>query len=221
MSDHKFYRNVGKRILDFTLSLVGLILISPVFVVLMILVRVKLGSPVFFHQDRPGRNGKVFRLLKFRSMTDAKDAQGNLLPDEERLTHFGRILRSTSLDELPEFLNILRGDMSIVGPRPLLVKYLPYYTEEEMHRHDIRPGLTGLAQVNGRNTIGWEQRFRYDLEYVRNVSFSMDWRIVKATVGKVVHHSDVLSGTEQTTIDFDLYRKQQGMKPLRKIEPYL
>lgn len=221
MSDHKFYRNVGKRILDFTLSLVGLILISPVFVVLMILVRVKLGSPVFFHQDRPGRNGKVFRLLKFRSMTDARDAQGNLLPDEERLTHFGRILRSTSLDELPEFLNILRGDMSIVGPRPLLVKYLPYYTEEEMHRHDIRPGLTGLAQVNGRNTIGWEQRFRYDLEYVRNVSFSMDWRIVKATVGKVVHHSDVLSGTEQTTIDFDLYRKQQGMKPLRKIEPYL
>ncbi len=221
MSDHKFYRNVGKRILDFTLSLVGLILISPVFVVLMILVRVKLGSPVFFHQDRPGRNGKVFRLLKFRSMTDAKDAQGNLLPDEERLTHFGRILRSTSLDELPEFLNILRGDMSIVGPRPLLVKYLPYYTEEEMHRHDIRPGLTGLAQVNGRNTIGWEQRFRYDLEYVRNVSFSMDWRIVKATVGKVVHHSDVLSGTEQTTIDFDLYRKQQGMKPIRKIEPYL
>lgn len=221
MSDHKFYRNVGKRILDFTLSLVGLILISPVFVVLMILVRVKLGSPVFFHQDRPGRNGKVFRLLKFRSMTDARDAQGNLLPDEERLTHFGRILRSTSLDELPEFLNILRGDMSIVGPRPLLVKYLPYYTEEEMHRHDIRPGLTGLAQVNGRNTIGWEQRFCYDLEYVRNVSFSMDWRIVKATVGKVVHHSDVLSGTEQTTIDFDLYRKQQGMKPLRKIEPYL
>lgn len=221
MSDHKLYRSVVKRILDFTLSLIGLILISPVFVVLMILVRVKLGSPVFFHQDRPGRNGKVFRLLKFRSMTDARDAQGNLLPDEERLTHFGRILRSTSLDELPEFLNILRGDMSIVGPRPLLVKYLPYYTEEEMHRHDIRPGLTGLAQVNGRNTIGWEQRFRYDLEYVRNVSFSMDWRIVKATVGKVVHHSDVLSGTEQTTIDFDLYRKQQGMKPIRKIEPYL
>ena len=161
------YRKCIKRCLDFLLSLCGIIVLGPVLVVLAVLVRVKLGSPVLFHQERPGRHEKIFKLYKFRSMTDEKDAEGNLLPDEVRLTKFGRLLRSTSLDELPELFNILKGDMSLIGPRPLLVRYLPYYTEEERHRHDVRPGLTGLAQVNGRNALGWEDRFRYDLDYVK------------------------------------------------------
>ena len=147
------YRNHIKRWLDLLLSLCGLIVLSPVLLVLCILVRVKLGSPIFFKQERPGKDGKIFTLCKFRTMTDKKDDRGELLPDEKRLTKFGRLLRSTSLDELPELLNILKGDMSIIGPRPLLVRYLPWYTEEEMHRHDVRPGLTGLAQVNGRNAL--------------------------------------------------------------------
>lgn len=203
------YRRYIKRLLDIILASIGLILLSPVFLILMILVRTKLGSPVFFHQDRPGKNGEIFGLLKFRSMTDERDEEGNLLPDAVRLTHFGRILRATSLDELPEFLNILKGDMSFVGPRPLLVRYLPYYTEEEMHRHDVRPGLTGLAQINGRNALNWEDRFRYDLEYVRNLSFAMDVKIVLGTVGKVLHHTGVQSGAEQTVPDLDAYRKEQ------------
>lgn len=203
------YRRYIKRLLDIILASIGLILLSPVFLILMILVRTKLGSPVFFHQDRPGKNGRIFGLLKFRSMTDERDEEGKLLPDAVRLTHFGRILRATSLDELPEFLNILKGDMSFVGPRPLLVRYLPYYTEEEMHRHDVRPGLTGLAQINGRNALNWEDRFRYDLEYVRNVSFAMDVKIVLGTVGKVLHHTGVQSGAEQTVPDLDAYRKEQ------------
>ena len=203
------YRRYIKRLLDIILASIGLILLSPVFLILMILVRTKLGSPVFFHQDRPGKNGEIFGLLKFRSMTDERDEEGKLLPDAVRLTHFGRILRATSLDELPEFLNILKGDMSFVGPRPLLVRYLPYYTEEEMHRHDVRPGLTGLAQINGRNALNWEDRFRYDLEYVRNVSFAMDVKIVLGTVGKVLHHTGVQSGAEQTVPDLDAYRKEQ------------
>lgn len=203
------YRRYIKRLLDIILASIGLILLSPVFLILMILVRTKLGSPVFFHQDRPGKNGEIFGLLKFRSMTDERDEEGKLLPDAVRLTHFGRILRATSLDELPEFLNILKGDMSFVGPRPLLVRYLPYYTEEEMHRHDVRPGLTGLAQINGRNALNWEDRFRYDLEYVRNLSFAMDVKIVLGTVGKVLHHTGVQSGAEQTVPDLDAYRKEQ------------
>lgn len=211
------YQSCIKRLLDFLLALIGLILISPIFVVLCILVRTKLGSPVFFYQDRPGRNGKIFHLLKFRSMTNARDEKGNLLPDEDRLPKFGRVLRATSLDELPEFINILKGDMSFVGPRPLLVRYLPYYTEKEMHRHDVRPGLTGLAQINGRNALGWEDRFRYDLEYVNHLTFSMDWKIVCATVGKVLHHTGVASGSEQTVADFDVYRRAQGMAPQREI----
>lgn len=209
------YRNGIKRLLDFILALAGLILISPVFVVLCILVRVKLGSPVFFHQDRPGLHGRIFHLLKFRSMTDGRDSRGDLLPDEQRLTHFGRVLRATSLDELPELVNILKGDMSLVGPRPLLVRYLPYYTEEEMHRHDVRPGLTGLAQINGRNALDWEARFHYDLLYVKDVSFRLDCHILGATVGKVLHHSGVRSGAEQSVPDLDAYRKAQGMKPQR------
>ncbi len=201
------YRSVIKRILDIILALIGLIVLSPVFLIVMVLVRVKLGSPVFFHQDRPGKDGRIFGLLKFRSMTDARDADGNLLPDAERLPTFGRILRATSLDELPEFVNILKGDMSFVGPRPLLVRYLPYYTEEEMHRHDVRPGLTGLAQIHGRNALNWEERFRYDLDYVEHCSLALDASIVLQTVGKVLHHSGVQSGAEQTIPDFDVYRR--------------
>lgn len=201
------YRSVIKRILDIILALIGLIVLSPVFLIVLVLVRVKLGAPVFFHQDRPGKDGRIFGLLKFRSMTDARDAEGNLLPDAERLPKFGRLLRATSLDELPEFVNILKGDMSFVGPRPLLVRYLPYYTKEEMHRHDVRPGLTGLAQIHGRNALNWEDRFRYDLDYVEHCSFALDVSIVLQTVGKVLHHSGVQSGAEQTIPDFDVYRR--------------
>ena len=203
------YKNAVKRFLDFMLSLTGIIVLSPVLLILWILVRMKLGSPVLFHQERPGRHEKIFKLYKFRSMTDEKDAQGNLLPDEVRLTKFGKILRSTSLDELPELFNILKGDMSLIGPRPLLVRYLPYYTDEERHRHDVRPGLTGLAQVNGRNALGWEDRFRYDLYYVEHLSFLMDMKIIAMTVGKVLKRSGTLSGADQTVADFDVYRRQQ------------
>lgn len=203
------YERYIKRFLDIVLSLSAIIILSPLFLILGILVRVKLGSPVFFRQERPGRNGEIFTLCKFRTMTDKRNEKGELLPDEERLTKFGKMLRSTSLDELPELLIILKGDMSLVGPRPLLVKYLPWYTEEERHRHDVRPGLTGLAQVNGRNTIGWEERFAYDLEYVRHCSFLMDVRIIGMTVGKVLNRSGILSGAEQTTEDFDIYRSKQ------------
>ncbi len=203
------YRNGIKRFLDFMLSLIGIIVLSPVLLVLCLMVRIKLGSPVLFHQERPGRREKIFKLYKFRSMTDERDAQGNLLPDEVRLTKFGKILRSTSLDELPELFNILKGDMSLIGPRPLLVRYLPYYTEEERHRHDVRPGLTGLAQVNGRNALGWEDRFRYDLYYVEHLSFLLDVKIIAMTAGKVLKRSGTLSGADQTVADFDVYRRQQ------------
>ncbi len=191
------------------MSLCGIIVLSPVLLTLCILVRVKLGSPVLFRQERPGRNEKIFTLCKFRTMTDKRDENGNLLPDEVRLTKFGKLLRSTSLDELPELFNILKGDMSIIGPRPLLVRYLPWYKEEERHRHDVRPGLTGLAQVNGRNALGWEDRFAFDLEYVKHCSFGMDLKIIIMTVGKVLKRSGTLSGAEQTVEDFDVYRKKQ------------
>lgn len=203
------YKKCVKRCLDFILSLCGIIVLSPILIVLAVLVRVKLGSPVLFHQERPGRHEKIFRLYKFRSMTDEKDAEGKLLPDEVRLTRFGKLLRSTSLDELPELFNILKGDMSLIGPRPLLVRYLPYYTEEERHRHDVRPGLTGLAQVNGRNALGWEDRFRYDLDYVNHISFGLDLKIIGMTVGKVLKRSGTLSGADQTVADFDEYRREQ------------
>ena len=158
-----FYEKYIKRLLDFTLSLLALIVLSPVLLITALLVRVRLGSPVIFRQPRPGKGGKVFRLYKFRSMTDQRDENGELLPDDQRLPPFGKALRRTSLDELPELVNILRGDMSIVGPRPLLVKYLPLYNEEQRHRHDVRPGLTGWAQVNGRNAISWEEKFSLDV----------------------------------------------------------
>ena len=203
------YARYIKRILDIVLSLSAIIILSPILLILYILVRVKLGSPVLFKQERPGRKEEIFTLCKFRTMTDKRDEQGELLPDEVRLTKFGKLLRSTSLDELPELFNILKGDMSIIGPRPLLVRYLPWYTESERHRHDVRPGLTGLAQVNGRNALGWEDRFRYDLEYVNHCSFIMDITIILMTVGKVLKRSGTLSGAEQTVEDFDIYRKKQ------------
>lgn len=204
------YGKVVKRLIDIIISGVGLIILSPVLLILCILVRAKLGSPVLFTQERPGKDEKIFKLYKFRSMTDERDETGELLPDEVRLTRFGKLLRSTSLDELPELLNILKGDMSLIGPRPLLVRYLPYYTKEERHRHDVRPGLTGLAQVNGRNALGWEDRFSYDLQYVKNLSFGMDIKVLGMTVGKVLKRSGTLSGAEQTVADFDVYRRGQG-----------
>ena len=203
------YRKYVKRLLDIIISLCGIILLSLVYLILFILVRVKLGSPALFTQDRPGKGEKIFKLYKFRSMTDARDEKGELLPDEVRLTRFGKLLRSTSLDELPELFNILKGDMSLIGPRPLLVRYLPWYTQEERRRHDVRPGLTGLAQVNGRNALGWEDRFRYDLMYVDHLTLWMDIKIIGMTVGKVLKRSGTLSGAEQTVADFDVYRKEQ------------
>ena len=196
--EHKptFYEKYVKRGLDVILAGGALVVLSPVLAVTAVLVRTKLGSPVIFHQDRPGKDGKIFRLYKFRSMTDEKDENGNLLPDEVRLTAFGKKLRATSLDELPELWNILKGDMSVVGPRPLLVSYLPYYTEEERHRHDVRPGLTGWAQVNGRNNLTWEQKFAFDLEYVKNISLLWDIKTVVATVGKVFSRADIQTDTQ-------------------------
>ncbi len=192
------YRRFVKRGLDILLSLLAIIILSPVLLVTALLVRVKLGKPVLFHQKRPGLHGKIFGLYKFRSMTDQRDEEGNLLPDEKRLTSFGKKLRSTSLDELPEFFNILKGEMSFVGPRPLLVQYLPLYNEEQRHRHDVLPGLTGLAQVNGRNAITWEKKFEYDVEYARNVSFLLDLKIVLKTFGKVLSRKGISSETSAT-----------------------
>lgn len=210
------YKGCVKRLLDIIISGFAVILLSPVYLALVIMVVVKLGRPVLFCQKRPGKDGQIFEMYKFRSMTDEKDEFGETLPDEVRLNSFGRRLRSTSLDELPELFNIFKGDMSIVGPRPLLVKYLPYYTEEEKRRHSVRPGLTGLAQVNGRNQLGWEQRFKYDLEYVDHCSFLMDAKIIWMTIGKVLKKEDTLSGAEQTVEDFDVYRSKD--KELSKAE---
>lgn len=191
-----FYEKYIKRLLDIVLSGCALIVLSPLLLVTAILVRVKLGSPVIFCQERPGKDEKIFKLHKFRSMSDARDETGALLPDKERLTGFGKKLRALSIDELPELWDIFRGKMSIVGPRPLLVEYLPYYTENERHRHDVRPGLTGLAQINGRNTLTWEQKFAYDLEYVQHISFCEDIKILFSTVGKVLNRSGVQVNTQ-------------------------
>lgn len=197
------YNRFFKRLLDIICALLAIIVFWWLFLIIAILVRVKLGSPIIFKQARPGKinpktdKEKIFYLYKFRSMTDEKDEDGNLLPDDKRLTKFGRILRSTSMDELPEVINILKGDMSIIGPRPLLVEYLPYYSEREHHRHDVRPGLSGWAQINGRNAIdSWEQRFEYDLEYVNNVSFSFDVKVIFMTVVKVLKRSDIQVGSQ-------------------------
>ena len=196
------YANYVKRILDLMLSLIAVIICTPIFLVLFMLVRIKLGSPVLFTQERPGKDEKIFRLYKFRTMTSQTDAHGELLPDDIRLTSFGKKLRATSLDELPELFNILKGDMSIVGPRPLLVKYLPLYNEEQRHRHDVRPGLTGQAQVHGRNAISWEEKFKHDVAYTRNVTFLNDCRIILATILKVIKRDGINSETSVTMEEF-------------------
>ena len=196
------YKRFVKRCLDFLLSLAALIILSPVLLLVAILVRCKLGSPILFKQKRPGLHEKIFCMYKFRTMTDAKDADGNLLPDEVRLKKFGKLLRSTSLDELPELFNILKDDMAIVGPRPLLVQYLPRYNERQRRRHDVRPGFTGLAQVNGRNSISWQEKFEWDVRYVENVSFLMDLRIIAKTVKVVLKRDGISSETSATMEEF-------------------
>lgn len=180
-----------KRVLEFIISLIGLILASPILLIIAILVRIKLGSPIFFRQARVGLNGEVFEMIKFRTMKDVYDAKGNLLPDEDRLTAFGSFLRKSSLDELPELWNVLKGDMSLVGPRPLLVEYLPLYSEEQMKRHNVRPGITGYAQVNGRNNISWTKKFELDVYYVENLSLWLDIKILFQTVAKVLGQADI------------------------------
>lgn len=204
------YKSFFKRVLDIALSGVAIIVFSPLLFYIAYLVKTRLGSPVLFTQDRPGKDCKVFKLYKFRSMLDSKDDYGNLLSDDERLTDFGRWLRSTSLDELPELYNILKGDMSIIGPRPLLVEYLPYYTKEEMHRHDVRPGLSGLAQVNGRNNLTWEELFEWDLKYVNNITFLGDIKIVFLTFYKVLKKSDILVGSQNKVGRLDYERSSKN-----------
>ncbi len=196
------YKRCIKRCLDFLLSLCGIIVLSPVLLVVALLVRVKLGSPVLFRQERPGRHEKIFTLYKFRTMTDERDEDGNLLPDDRRLTGFGKMLRSTSLDELPELFNILKGDMSVIGPRPLLVRYLPRYNDFQRQRHNVRPGLTGLAQINGRNAITWEEKFAYDVEYVNHLTFAMDVRIFIGTIRAVLKREGISSETNATMEEF-------------------
>jgi len=187
----RLYRRYFKRPMDFLLSLIAIIVLSPVLLTIAILVRINLGSPIIFKQERPGLNEKIFTLYKFRTMTNEKDENGQLLPNDKRLTKFGRALRSTSLDELPELYNILKGDMSFVGPRPLLVEYLPLYNEHQRKRHNVRPGLSGLAQVNGRNAITWEEKFDYDIEYVENISFLLDMKIIFQTIIKVLKREGI------------------------------
>lgn len=212
------YRRFVKRLLDILLSGMGLLILSPVFLVLAVLVRIKLGSPILFRQERPGLHEKIFTLKKFRTMTDQKDAQGNLLPDKDRLPSFGRFLRSTSLDELPELWNIFVGDMSIIGPRPLLVSYLPYYTKREQLRHTVRPGLTGLAQVSGRNFLAWDKRLEKDVEYVEHISFFNDMKILWKTVQVALTPSNVAEDTNQAEGNFAEIRKSQLQKHFREKE---
>lgn len=202
------YHRFIKRPMDIILSLCALIVLSPVLLILALLVRIKLGSPVIFKQKRPGLHEKIFTLYKFRSMTDKRDENGELLPDKVRLTRFGKLLRSTSLDELPELFNILKGDMSIVGPRPLLVQYLPLYNEHQKRRHGVRPGLTGLAQVHGRNAISWEKKFDLDVQYADNIKFVKDWRIVFLTVKKVFVREGINAENVATMEVFQGTRKE-------------
>lgn len=209
------YERFIKRPLDCFLAVCACMIFLPVFGILAVLVRIKLGSPVLFKQNRPGKDEKIFRLYKFRTMTDKRDRKGNLLPDEMRLTKFGRILRSTSLDELPELINIIRGDMAVVGPRPLLVKYLPYYTEEQRHRHDVRPGLTGYAQAHGRNTISWDDRFVMDVEYVSHITFLTDLKIIMDTAKAVFRREGISSSASPTMESFIDYCESIGRIPKR------
>lgn len=196
------YKNFIKRILDFFISLIGLIVLSPLFIILIILGFIFMSGNPFFVQERPGKNEKIFKLIKFRSMSNKKDKEGKLLPDEVRLNKYGRLLRKTSLDEIPELINILKGDMAIVGPRPLLVKYLPRYNVEQRHRHDVRPGLTGYAQAHGRNALTWEDRFAMDVWYTKNVTFITDVKILIDTVKTVLKHEGISSETSVTMEEF-------------------
>lgn len=205
MGKHKpygIYERYFKRPLDLLCGIFAVIVFFWLYIIIAILVRIKLGSPVLFKQERPGKDEKIFKLYKFRTMTDAKDADGNLLPDEERLTKFGRMLRSTSLDELPEAFNIIKGDMAVIGPRPLLISYLPYYTEMEKHRHDVKPGLSGLAQVNGRNAISWDKKLAYDVEYVKKITFLGDILLVFKTVERTIKRADIQVGDSFTVGKF-------------------
>ncbi|MBP1924269.1 lipopolysaccharide/colanic/teichoic acid biosynthesis glycosyltransferase [Sedimentibacter acidaminivorans] len=203
------YRRFLKRPMDFILSLMAIIVLSPVLIIVCVLVRVRLGSPVLFKQKRPGLNEKIFTMYKFRTMTDEKDENGELLPDSVRLTKFGRMLRSTSLDELPELFNILKGDMSIVGPRPLLIQYLELYNDQQKRRHEVRPGLSGYAQVNGRNAISWEDKFNLDVEYVDNMSFVGDWKIFFLTIKKVFVKEGISS---DTSVTMEAFRGSETME---------
>lgn len=205
----RLYRDYIKRGLDVVLSGTAIVVLSPVLGVTALLVKKKLGSPVIFKQKRPGKDEKIFTMYKFRTMTDEKDADGNLLPDADRLTDFGKRLRSTSLDELPELFNILKGEMSIVGPRPLLISYLPYYTEQENLRHIIRPGLSGLAQVSGRNYLDWDHRLAKDIEYIEKLSFTLDVSIVLQTIFKFIKHVDIAVNTNQIEPNFAKERQEK------------
>lgn len=196
------YKIFFKRLIDFFLALIAIIVLFPVLLVLVIVGSIAMRGNPFFTQQRPGKNEKIFRLIKFRSMNNKKDKDGNLLPDEDRLTSYGKFLRSTSLDELPELFNILKGDMAIVGPRPLLVRYLSRYNEEQHHRHDVRPGLTGYAQAHGRNAVSWEEKFAMDVWYTRNLSFATDFKIIFDTIKTVLKHDGISSGTSATMEEF-------------------
>ena len=207
--DNRMYEKYTKRLLDFTLSFCAMIVLFPLLLILTIIgVKEMKGNP-FFIQERPGWHGEIFKLIKFRTMSNEKDDDGQLLPDEQRLNTYGKFLRSTSLDELPEIFNIIKGDMSIIGPRPLLIEYLPWYTETEKRRHDVRPGLTGLAQINGRNSVGWEKRFQFDIEYVNNISFALDVKIFLGTISKVINRSDVSENTNATEGNFAEIRRKK------------
>lgn len=210
----EMYRKYIKRVLDIVLSLLALILLMPLMIILYILVRIKLDSPAIFKQERPGKNEKIFTLYKFRTMTDEKDVEGNLLPDEKRLTKFGKILRSTSLDELPELINILKGDMSIVGPRPLLVRDMVFMNEEQRKRHRVRQGLTGLAQISGRNNISWEEKINYDLKYIEKITLMNDLKIILKTIFKVFKRENIQTDGMETAKDYgeDLLDRQMIAK---------
>jgi lipopolysaccharide/colanic/teichoic acid biosynthesis glycosyltransferase len=212
----KYIKNRGrkihlilKRYIDLTFSIIGLIVLLPLFFLLFIVIWINLGWPVFFTQDRPGRYIKPFKMIKFRTMTEARDSKDNLLPDQLRITMLGRFMRKTSMDELPEFINVLKGDMSLVGPRPLLIKYLPYFTDREKKRHSVRPGITGLAQVNGRSLLSWDERIEMDVLYVENLSIWLDIKILFLTIVNVIRQKDVLAVSSEQMPDFDDYRRNQ------------
>lgn len=207
MHETTFYRKYGKRILDFCIALIALILLSPILLITAIVVRIKLGSPILFRQERPGLYNQIFTMYKFRTMTNIRSEDGAFLSDDERITEIGRMIRKLSLDELPELFNVLIGDMSIIGPRPLLVRYLPYYTKTEKIRSHVRPGMTGLAQINGRNALNWDNRFKLDVDYVQNLNFALDLFILFQTIRVVTKKKDILVGKEHILRDLDIERK--------------